>query len=94
MDWTMYRQDVMSEAPCLTPSVIVDRFEHTHWAAVFTAECGFSSAARLKRLFPFPFPARVEDVIGRENDDLEAFSRQGSQLRQCRARISTKTRLS
>ena len=62
MDWTIYRQDVMSGAPDLTRSVTVDRLEHTHWAAVFTAECGFFSAARLRHLFPPFFPARVEDV--------------------------------
>ena len=73
MDWTIYRQDVMSGTPCLTRSVTVDRLEHTYWAAVFTAECGFSSAARLKRLFPFPFQARIEDVIVRENHDWDFF---------------------
>jgi hypothetical protein len=73
MDWTIYRQDVMSGAPDLTRSVTVDRLEHTHWAAVFTAECGFFSAAHLKRLFPFPFPARIEGVIVRGNDDWDAF---------------------
>lgn len=73
MDWTIYRQDVMSGTPCVTRSVTVDRLEHTHWAAVFTAECGFFSAARLRHLFPLLFPARVEDVIARENDDWDAF---------------------
>ena len=63
----MYRQDVMSEADCLTRSVTVHRLERTHWAAVFTGECGFSSAARLQRLFPCP--GRIENVVVRENDD-------------------------
>ena len=58
----------MSDAHRLTRSVTVHRFERTHWAAVFTGECGFSSAARLKRLFPSPFQARTEDVLVREND--------------------------
>jgi hypothetical protein len=46
--------------------------ERTHWAAVFTAECGFFSAAQLRHLFPLLFPAPVEGVIIRENDDREA----------------------
>jgi hypothetical protein len=74
MAWTIYRQDVMSGTPCLTQSVTIDRLEHTYWAAIFTAECGFSSAAHLKRLFPFPFRAHMEDVIGRENHDRDCLS--------------------
>jgi len=41
--------------------------EHMHWAAVFTAECGFSSAVRLRRLFPFL--ERIKGVIVRENKE-------------------------
>jgi hypothetical protein len=81
MDWTMERQDIISisEAPGLTRNVTVHCLEHTHWTAVFTAECGFSSAARLKRLFPFPFRARIEAVIVRENDDW------GASMSKCRS---------
>lgn len=62
----------MSQADSLTRSVTVHRLERTHWAAVFTAECGFFSAARLRHLFPLLFPAPVEEVIIRENDDRKA----------------------
>ena len=51
MDWTMY----MSEADYLTRSVTFHRLEDTQWAAVFTVECDFSSAARLRRLFRSSF---------------------------------------
>jgi hypothetical protein len=77
----MYRNDLISEAR-LTRSVAVHRFEHTDWAAVFTAESGYFSAARLQHLFALPFPSHVQDVIVRENDDREASYEQGSQLRE------------
>lgn len=54
--WAMYRRDGMSED--LTQSASTHRREPDHeevrWKAVFTVECGFFSANRLKRLFSAP----------------------------------------
>jgi hypothetical protein len=77
----MYRNDLISEAR-LTRSVIIPFLEQADWAAVFTAESGYFSAARLQHLFALPFPSHVQDVIVRENDDREASYEQGSQLRE------------
>jgi len=60
------QNDLTSEA-CSTRSVIIQGLENMGWAAVFTAECGFFSAARLRHLFPLFFPARIKNVIGRGN---------------------------
>lgn len=66
--WTMYRRNVMSEAEHLTQSADIHRlepdYEEVRWDAVFTAEWGFFSAKRLKRLFsapPFEAASRAED---------------------------------
>ena len=51
--WAMYRCDGMSEDSTQTTSThrLEPDYEEVRWKAVFTAECGFFSANRLKRLF-------------------------------------------
>jgi hypothetical protein len=64
--WAMYRRDGMSEDLTQSASThnLEPDYEEARWKAVSTAECGFFSANRLKRLFsapPFVGALRAED---------------------------------
>jgi hypothetical protein len=62
--WTMYKHGVLSKGERLARGSNNQDFEldqqQERWDAVFTAECGFFSAARLQRLFSLRFPASIE----------------------------------
>lgn len=62
--WTMYKHGAISKTECLArgsdnEDIELDQQEE-RWAAVFTAECGFFSAARLQRLFSLSVPALTD----------------------------------
>jgi hypothetical protein len=65
---TMDRRDVKAERLTrLEPD-----YEQATESAVFTAECGFFSAARLRSLLTLPFPVRIEGpdrLVRSSNDD-------------------------
>jgi hypothetical protein len=88
--WAISRRTVMPKAECFGSSASTYRlepdYEQACWAAIFTAECGFFSAARLQRLFAPRFAARIEgegSLAGSPNDDWDAAREGPVRLANC-----------
>jgi hypothetical protein len=67
---TICKPDVTSEAECLTRSARTHGLdpdsEQARWAAIFTAECGFFAAARLRCRLSVPFLGALTEGVARE----------------------------